>query len=83
MRASVVALVALITLSFASSGFAQQQQQQRRSVRDMMSEMKAKHGQTYDQCASLAASRGYRVSDSEDAWGAMMFIEGCIMGQQR
>jgi hypothetical protein len=33
----------------------------------MMNEMKTKYGQTYDQCVSLAPSRGYRLGDNEGA----------------
>jgi hypothetical protein len=55
-----------------------------RTVRDMMNDMKARYGQTFDQCQALATSRGYRLSDSEQEGRlVMMFIEGCIMGKQQ
>ena len=57
---------------------------ERRSARDMMNEMKARYGQTFEECQALATSRGYRVSDDEfDSRAVAMFIEGCIMGRQR
>jgi len=81
MRALIAAVTALATISIAGTALAQQQQ---RSVRDMMDDMKARYGQTFDQCQALATSRGYRLSDNEaDARPVMMFIEGCIMGRQR
>jgi hypothetical protein len=74
---TVVAAI-LITLSVGSIALAQQ-----RSVRDMMNDMKAKHGQTFEQCQALATSRGYRLTDDEyEGRLVMMFIEGCIMGKQ-
>jgi len=79
MRALIVTIAALTTVSIASTALAQQ-----RSVRDMMNDLKARHGQTFEQCQTLAASRGYRVSDDEiEGRAVMMFIEGCIMGKQR
>ena len=81
MRALIVAVTALVTFSIAGAALAQQQL---RSVRDMMTDMKARYGQTFDQCQALATSRGYRLSDDEQEGRAvMMFIEGCIMGKQR
>lgn len=81
MRALIVAVTALVTFSIAGAALAQQQL---RSVRDMMNDMKARYGQTFDQCQALATSRGYRLSDDEQEGRAvMMFIEGCIMGKQR
>jgi hypothetical protein len=78
MRASIAAI--LVTAAIASTALAQQQ----RSVRDMMTDMKARYGQTFEQCQALAASRGYRLSDDEQEGRlVMMFIEGCIMGKQR
>jgi hypothetical protein len=78
MNASVIAV--LVTIGISSTAIAQQQ----RSVRDMMNDMKARYGQTYDQCQALATSRGYRLSDSEQEGRlVMMFIEGCIMGKQQ
>jgi hypothetical protein len=69
----------LITLSIGSTALAQQQ----RSMRDVMNEMRAKHGQTFEQCQALATSRGYRFTDDEyEGRAVMMFIEGCIMGKQ-
>jgi hypothetical protein len=76
MHAVVIAL--LITFSIGSTAVAQQ-----RSVRDMMNDLKARHGKTFEQCQSLATSRGYRLTDDESEGRAvMMFIEGCIMGKQ-
>jgi hypothetical protein len=76
MYAFVTAI--LITLSIGSAALAQQ-----RSVRDMMNDMKARHGQTFEQCQALATSRGYRLTDDEyEGRAVMMFIEGCIMGKQ-
>jgi hypothetical protein len=78
MRALIFATTALITVSIAGTALAQ------RSVRDQMAEMKAKYGATFEQCQSLATSRGYRLGDSEyEGKAVMMFIEGCIMGRQR
>ena len=80
MRALIVAITALATVGVAGTALAQQQ----RNVRDMMTDMRATHGQTFEQCQALAVSRGYRLSDDEyDGRLVMMFIEGCIMGQQR
>jgi len=78
MKALVIA--AFVTVGIGSTALAQQQ----RSVRDMMSDMKARYGQTFEQCQALATSRGYRLSDDEQEGRlVMMFIEGCIMGKQR
>jgi hypothetical protein len=78
MNALVIAV--LVSVGISSTAFAQQQ----RSVRDMMNDMKARYGQTFDQCQALATSRGYRLSDSEaEGRLVMMFIEGCIMGKQQ
>jgi hypothetical protein len=77
MKALVVA--ALLTVGIASSALAQQQ----RSVRDMMNDMKARYGQTFEQCQALATSRGFRLSDDEQEGRlVMMFIQGCILGKQ-
>jgi len=77
MNALVIA--ALVTVGIGSTAVAQQ-----RSVRDMMNDMKARYGQTFDQCQALATSRGYRLSDNEtEGRLVMMFIEGCIMGKQQ
>ena len=76
MKALVIAV--LVTAGIGSVAVAQQ-----RTVREMMNDMKARYGQTFDQCQALATSRGYRLSDSEqDGRLVMMFIEGCIMGKQ-
>jgi hypothetical protein len=61
---------------------------QQRNWRDMMNDMKARYGQTFEQCQALATSRGYRLGvgggdDDGESRALMMFIEGCIMGQQR
>jgi len=78
MKALVIAI--LVTVGIGSTALAQQQ----RSVRDMMTDMKARYGQTFDQCQALATSRGYRLSDNEQEGRlVMMFIEGCIMGKQQ
>jgi len=78
MRALIVTITALATISIASTALAQQ-----RSVRDMMNDLKARHGQTFEQCQALATSRGYRLGDNEtEGRAVMMFIEGCIMGKQ-
>jgi hypothetical protein len=78
MKALVI--TALVTVGIASSALAQQQ----RSVRDMMNDMKARYGQTFDQCQALATSRGFRLSDDEQEGRlVMMFIQGCIEGKQR
>jgi len=78
MNALVIAV--LVTVGIGSTAIAQQQ----RSVRDMMNDMKARYGQTFDQCQALATSRGYRLSDNEtEGRLVMMFIEGCIMGKQQ
>jgi hypothetical protein len=75
-----IAIAVLMTVGFGSAAIAQQQ----RTVRDMMNDMKARYGQTFDQCQALATSRGYRLSDNEqDGRLVMMFIEGCIMGKQQ
>jgi len=78
MNALVIAV--LLIVGITSTALAQQQ----RGVREMMSEMRARYGQTFEQCQALATSRGYRLSDDEEEGRAvMMFIEGCIMGKQR
>jgi hypothetical protein len=81
MRALMVAIAALVTISIASAAHAQQQ----RKVRDMITDMKARYGQTFEQCQALAQSRGYILNDDDEAerHPVMMFIEGCIMGKQR
>ena len=78
MHALAAAIV--VTVSLGNTALAQQT----RSVRDMMNDMKARYGQTFDQCQALATSRGYRLSDNEQEGRlVMMFIEGCIMGKQQ
>jgi hypothetical protein len=73
-----LAIATLVTVSIAGPAFAQ------RTARDMMNEMKAKHGKTFDDCQSLAVSRGYNLNDNEnDSRAVAMFVEGCIMGRQR
>jgi hypothetical protein len=83
MRALIVAVTILATISIASTTFAQQ----KRIARDMINDMKAKYGETFERCQSLAISRGHSLRDDSVEVGAsepfMMFIEGCIMGQQR
>ena len=88
MRALIVAIMAIVTVSIASAALAQQTRGQgpQRSVRDMMNDMKARYGQTFDECQALATSRGYRLSahgEGGEDQAIMMFIEGCIMGKQR
>jgi hypothetical protein len=83
MRALIVVVATLVTVSIASTAFAQQ----KRTARDVMNDMKAKYGETFERCQTLAISRGHSVRDDSVEVGAnepfMMFIEGCIMGQQR
>jgi len=75
----VVVIAVLVTFGIGSAAVAQQ-----RNARDMMNDMKARYGQTFEECQALAVSRGYRLSDDEqDGRLVMMFIEGCIMGRQR
>jgi hypothetical protein len=75
-----LAIAAFVIVGISSTALAQQQ----RSVRDMMNDMKARYGQTFEQCQALATSRGYRLSDNEQEGRlVMMFIEGCIMGKQQ
>jgi hypothetical protein len=84
MHAVVIAI--FVAVSIGSAAHAQQQQQQQRTVRDMMNDMKARYGQTYDQCQALATSRGYILNGFDETGenrAIMMFIEGCIMGTQR
>jgi len=77
MRALAIAV--FVTVSIGSIAQAEQ-----RNWRDMMNDMKARYGQTYEECQALATSRGYRLGDEEgDARAVMMFIEGCILGKQR
>ena len=78
-----LAIATLVAIGIGSTALAQQQQQQQRSVRDMMADLRARHGQTFEQCQALAVSRGYRVDDDNIEHSVMMFIEGCIMGKQR
>jgi hypothetical protein len=76
-------IVVVAALAIASTAFAQQ----KRTARDVMNDMKAKYGETFERCQSLAISRGHSLRDDSVEVGAsepfMMFIEGCIMGQQR
>jgi hypothetical protein len=74
------AIVILIAISIGTVAHAQQ-----RKVRDMVADMKARYGQTFEQCQALATSRGYILNDDDEAerHPVMMFIEGCIMGKQR
>lgn len=76
-----LAIAIFVAVSIGSVAHAQQQ----RSVLDMMNDMKARYGQTFDQCQALAVSRGYRlnVGDDVDARAVMMFVEGCIMGKHQ
>ena len=77
MRSLVIAT--LVIAGIASTAVAQQ-----RNARDMMSDMKTKYGKTFDDCQSLAASRGYNLNDNEfESRAVAMFVEGCIMGKQR
>lgn len=78
MRALVLAVTALATISISGDAFAQ------KSAKQMMDEMKAKYPRSFAACQSLATSRGYRLDDTEyEGRAVMMFIEGCIMGRQR
>jgi hypothetical protein len=77
-----LAIAVIVGVGLASAAHAQQQ----RTVRDMMNDMKARYGQTYDQCQALATSRGYILNGFDETGenrAIMMFIEGCIMGTQR
>jgi hypothetical protein len=77
-----LAIAVIVGVGLASAAYAQQQ----RTVRDMMNDMKARYGQTYDQCQALATSRGYILNGFDETGenrAIMMFIEGCIMGTQR
>ena len=75
-----LAIATLVAIGIGSTALAQQQ----RSARDMMNDMKARYGQTFEQCRDLAVARGYRLDDDDNIdRGVMMFIEGCIMGNQR
>jgi hypothetical protein len=77
MRSLVIAT--LVTASIASTALAQKQ-----SARDMMNEMKAKYGKTFEECQSLAVSRGYNLTDNENESRAVaMFVMGCVLGKQR
>ena len=78
-----LAIATLVAIGIGSTALAQQQQQQQRSVRDMMADLRARHGQTFEQCQALAVSREYRVDDDNIEHSVMMFIDGCIMGKQR
>jgi hypothetical protein len=73
-----LAIATLVTASIASTALAQ------RSARDMMNDMRTKHGKTFEDCQSLAVSRGYNLNDNElESRAVAMFVEGCIMGKQR
>ena len=81
MHARVIGVLVAVSI-----GSAHAQQQQQRTVRDMMNDMKARYGQTYDQCQALATSRGYILNGFDETGenrAIMMFIAGCIMGTQR
>jgi hypothetical protein len=80
MHAWVIGVLVAVSIGSAHA------QQQQRTVRDMMNDMKARYGQTYDQCQALATSRGYILNGFDETGenrAIMMFIEGCIMGKQR
>ena len=81
MRSLVIAAT-LVAIGIAGPALAQQ-----KTARAMMNDMKAKYGQTFDQCQALAVSRGFRLNemgdDGSDIRNLMMFIEGCVMGKQR
>jgi hypothetical protein len=75
-----LAIATIVAVGVGSTALAQQQ----RTVREMMNDMKARYGQTFEQCRDLAVSRGWRLDDDDNIDRAvMMFIEGCIMGKQR
>lgn len=85
MRTLIVTIAVLTTASIASTALAQSQ---KRNPRAMMAEMKAKHGQTFNDCLNLATSRGFTISgtgdgDDGESMAVAMFIDGCIMGKQR
>jgi hypothetical protein len=77
MRALILAITALTTVSIAGDALAQ------RSTKQMMDEMKAKYPRSFATCQALATSRGCRLGDNEEARLVMMFIEGCVVGRQR
>jgi len=73
-----LAIATLVTTSIAGTALAQ------RNARDMMNDMRAKYGKTFEECQSLAVSRGYNLGDNElESRAVAMFVEGCIMGKQR
>jgi hypothetical protein len=74
-----LAIATILSISIGNTAFAQQQ----RGARDMMNDMKARYGQTFEQCRDLAVSRGYRLDEETVDRAVMMFIEGCILGKQR
>jgi hypothetical protein len=76
MKALLIA--SLVTAGIGTAAFAQ-----KRTAQEMVNDMKASHGQTFEDCQALATARGYRLSDDEyDSRTVAMFIEGCIMGRQ-
>ena len=76
MRALIVVVAALATVSIASTAFAQQ----KRTARDMINDMKAKYGETFERCQSLAISRGHNLRDDSVEVGARRAIHDVHRG---
>jgi hypothetical protein len=71
----------VIPIEFVQNG---QTTTRQRSSKDMINEMKARYGKTFEECQSLAVSRGYNLSDNEyESLPVAMFIEGCCRGKHQ
>ena len=78
MRAIILAITAVVAVSFAAPVQAQ------KSVHQQMEEMKAKDPRGFNACQNLASSRGYRLGQQDYEGKALMdFITGCLMGRHR
>ena len=64
---NAVVIFVLVTVGIGSTAFAQQQ----RSVRDMMNDMKARYGQTFEECQALAVSRALAAQAKRTAANAV------------
>ena len=89
MRSMIVAITAVMTVSFATAvltaGVATPvfaQTAQTKTVKEKMADMKAKDGKSYAECLTLATQRGF-ARDPETNSDAMMFVNGCMAGRQR
>ena len=72
---------AVTPIEFVQNG---QTTTRQRSSRDMINEMKARYGKTFEERQSLAVSRGYNLSDNEyESLPVAMFIEGCCRGKHQ